>query len=234
MHTRRDGVAGLAAALGIITGSLGKMARDLSLLSQAELGEVAEPVAPGRGGSSTLPHKRNPVASMVALAAAACAPGRRDHARRHGPGAGSARSAAGRPRRLATLSALCEAAHGATLAMVEAFEGLIVEPEAMRRNVERLQGLILAERLMLALAPKMGRNEAHHAVEELSRKAVAENRHLRDLALADARIGRHLTPDEIASRFDPSGYLGATREFIDNALALHEMAREARARGAKG
>src|SRR5580700_2508732 len=120
-HTRRDGVAGLAAALGIITGSLGKIARDLSLLSQAELGEIAEPVGQGRGGSSTMPHKRNPVASMVALAAAARAPGLvatmlaamvQEQERALG----------GWQAEALTLSALCEAAHGATLAMVEAFE----------------------------------------------------------------------------------------------------------------
>jgi 3-carboxy-cis,cis-muconate cycloisomerase len=98
----------------------------------------------------------------------------------------------------------------------------------MRRNLDRLQGLILAERLMLALAPKMGRNEAHHAVEALSQRAIAEKRQLHDIALADARIGEHLAPAEIDALFDPSGYLGSSDEFIDAALAAHEKAQQAR------
>jgi 3-carboxy-cis,cis-muconate cycloisomerase len=226
-HTRRDGIAGLAAAIGILVGSLGKIARDISLLSQAEIGEAAEPTGEGRGGSSTLPHKRNPIASMVTLAAATRAPGLvatilsamvQEQERALG----------GWQAEAPTLSALCEAAHGATHAMVEAIEGLKIDPEAMRRNLERLNGLVLAEPLMLALAPKMGRNEAHRTVEELSRRAVAGNQHLRDLALADPRIKAHLGQAEIALLFDPAGYLGATNEFIDNALAAHGQAREIR------
>ncbi|MFI5014549.1 MAG: lyase family protein [Hyphomicrobiales bacterium] len=222
-HTRRDGVAGLAAAIGILIGSLGKIARDLSLLSQAELGEVAEPSGQGRGGSSTLPHKRNPIASMVTLAAATRAPGLvatilsamvQEQERALG----------GWQAEAPTLSALFEAAHGATLAMVEAIEGLQVDPAAMAANLERLNGLVLAERLMLTLAPAMGRNEAHHLVEALSRQAAAENRHLRDLAMHDPRIAARLEPMEIARLFDPSGYLGAVDEFIDAALAVHRAA----------
>jgi 3-carboxy-cis,cis-muconate cycloisomerase len=91
----------------------------------------------------------------------------------------------------------------------------------MRRNLERLNGLVLAERLMLALAPKLGRNEAHHAVEILSRRAAAENRQLGDLALAEASITKELSPKLIEEIFDPSTYLGASQAFIDNALAIH-------------
>jgi 3-carboxy-cis,cis-muconate cycloisomerase len=226
-HTRRDGIAGLASAIGILVGSLGKMARDLSLLSQAEIGEVAEPSDQGRGGSSTLPHKRNPIASMVTLAAATRAPGLvatilsamvQEQERALG----------GWQAEAPTLSALCEAAHGAVVAMVEAIEGLKVDAETMRFNLERLNGVVLAERLMLALAPRMGRNAAHHAVEVLSGQSVAQNRHLRDLAMADPRVTEHLTQDAIALIFDPAGYLGAANAFIDNALALHRQAQEAR------
>jgi 3-carboxy-cis,cis-muconate cycloisomerase len=226
-HTRRGGVAGLAAAIGIVTGSLGKIARDISLLSQAELGEAAEPAGQGRGGSSTLPHKHNPVASLVALAAATRAPGLVSsmlaamvQEQERALGAWQAEAP--------TLSALCEAAHGATLAMVEAVEGLMVDPAAMRRNLERLNGLVLAERLMLALAPKMGRAEAHRVAEGLSRAAVASKLQLRDLALADAVTSKHLAPEEIARIFDPAGYVGAASELIDNALAAHHLARERR------
>jgi 3-carboxy-cis,cis-muconate cycloisomerase len=124
---------------------------------------------------------------------------------------------------------LFEAAHGAILAMADAIADLKVDPAAMRRNLDRLNGLVLAERLMLALAPKLGRNEAHHTLEALSRQAVAENRQLRDLALADPSIAAQLAPDLIARLFEPSGYLGASEAFIDNALALHRQAQEKRA-----
>jgi 3-carboxy-cis,cis-muconate cycloisomerase len=219
-HTRRDAVAGLGSALGILTGTLGKIARDLALLSQAEIGEAAEPSGQGRGGSSTMPHKQNPIGSMVALAAATRAPGLvatllsamvQEHERALG----------GWQAEAPTLAALFEAAHGATFAMAETIGGLKVDAGAMRRNLERLNGLVLAERLMLALAPKLGRNEAHHAVENLSRRAVAENRQLRDLALAEKSITAELSPTRITQIFDPSTYVGASEAFIDNALAIH-------------
>jgi 3-carboxy-cis,cis-muconate cycloisomerase len=112
--------------------------------------------------------------------------------------------------------------------MVEAIEGLVVDTPAMARNLEHLAGLILAERLMLALAPKMGRNEAHGLVEELSKNAATRNSPLRDLAMADTRVTAHLTPIVIESLFDPAGYLGSTSNFIDRALVFHERARAAR------
>jgi 3-carboxy-cis,cis-muconate cycloisomerase len=219
-HTRRDAVAGLASALGILTGSLGKIARDLSLLSQAEIGEVAEPSGQGRGGSSTMPHKQNPIGSMVALAAATRTPGLvatllsamvQEHERALG----------GWQAEAPTLALLFEAADGATLAMADVIDGLKVDPAAMRRNLERLNGLVLAERLMLALAPKLGRNTAHRTVEDLSRRAVAENRQLRDIALAEKSITTELSPGLIKQIFDPSTYLGASEAFVDNALAVH-------------
>jgi 3-carboxy-cis,cis-muconate cycloisomerase len=113
--------------------------------------------------------------------------------------------------------------------MAEAISSLEVDPAAMRRNLDRLDGLVLAERLMLALAPKMGRREAHQAVEALSRRAVAEKRHLREIALADRRVGAHLEPSAVEALFDPLTYLGAAETFIDRALAAHDAAREARA-----
>jgi 3-carboxy-cis,cis-muconate cycloisomerase len=226
-HTRRDGIAGLAAAAGILTGSLGKMARDISLLAQPEIGEVREPAGEGRGGSSTLPHKRNPVASMTALAAATRTPGL-VAAMLAAMVQENERALGGWQAEAPTISALFEAAHGATLAMVEAIEGLDVDSVAMARNLEHLDGLVLAERLLLALAPRMGRNEAHGLVEELSKSAATSNRQLGELAMTDARITAHLSPIIIETLFDPAGYLGATSDFTRNALALHERARAAR------
>ena len=167
-----------------------------------------------------MPHKQNPIGSMVALAAATRAPGLvatllsamvQEHERALG----------GWQAEAPTLAALFEAAHGAACAMAETIGGLKVDAGAMRRNLERLNGLVLAERLMLALAPKLGRNEAHHAVENLSRRAVAENRQLRDLALAEKSITAELSPALITQIFDPSTYTGASGAFIDNALAIH-------------
>jgi len=226
-HTRRDGIAGLACAAGILTGTLGKMARDLSLLSQAELGEVAEPSVPGRGGSSTLPHKRNPIGAMVALAASNRTPGLVTTLLQAMPQELD-RGLGGWQAEAPTLATLFEVMHGALLAMVEAMAGLVVDPTAMRRNLERLNGLVLAERLMLALAPRIGRNEAHHLVEELSARSAAENRHLRELALADPRVTAHLAPDAIEHLFDPSTYLGATQDFIDAALASERQSETAK------
>ena len=226
-HTRRDGVVGLAASVGIVTGSLGKIARDISLLAQPEIGEAREAGAEGRGGSSTLPHKRNPIASMTTLAAATRTPGL-VATMLSAMVQENERALGGWQAEAPTVSALFEAAHGATLAMVEAIEGLQVDPAAMARNLEHLDGLVLAERLMLALAPRMGRNEAHALVEELSKMTATQKRQLRDLALADARVTAHLSPIIIETLFDPTGYLGASANFIDNALALHESARAAR------
>ena len=218
-HTRRDAIAGLGSALGILTATLGKMARDLSLLSQAEIAEAAEPAGHGRGGSSTMPHKQNPIGSMVALAAATRTPGLvatllsamvQEHERALG----------GWQAEAPTIAALFEAAHGAASAMAEAIEGLRVDGSAMRHNLDRLNGLVLAERLMLALAPELGRNEAHRVVENLSRRAVAENRQLRDLALTEKAVAKELSSERIAEIFNPLTYLGASDAFIDNALAI--------------
>ena len=219
-HTRRDAMAGLGCALGILTGTLGKIARDLSLLSQAEIGEVAEPSGQGRGGSSTMPHKRNPIGSMVALAAATRAPGL-TATLLSAMVQEQERALGGWQAEAPTLAALFETTHGAAVALADAIGGLTVDSTAMRRNLERLNGLVLAERLMLALAPKRGRNEAHHAVEALSQRAVAENRHLRDLALDDDTVAAELSPERIREIFDPSTYLGSCEAFIGNALAVH-------------
>ena len=221
-HTRRDGIAGLGSALGILTGTLGKIARDLSLLSQAEIGEAAEPSGQGRGGSSTMPHKRNPIGSMVALAAATRAPGLvatllsamvQEHERALG----------GWQAEAPTLAALFEAAHGATPA-----------PWSRRSRASRstparcgaissaCNGLVLAERLMLALAPKLGRNEAHHAVENfIEARRGGEPPIARLGACREIASRRELSPALITQIFDPSTYLGASGVFIDNALAIH-------------
>ncbi|MDJ1159155.1 3-carboxy-cis,cis-muconate cycloisomerase [Chelatococcus sp. SYSU_G07232] len=222
-HTRRDGVAGLAAALGILTGATAKMARDVSLLMQFEVGEAREPGGAGRGGSSTMPHKRNPTASMIALAAAARTPGLvatvlagmvQEHERAVG----------GWQAEAPTIAALFAATHAALVAMVEVAEGLVVDEARIGANIAALDGLVFAERLMTALAPALGRSEAHHLAETLVKEAVAGRRGLAEVAAADPRVRAHLDAGAIGPLFDPAGYLGSAGRFVAEALARYRAA----------
>lgn len=179
-HVQRDQPARLHAELGVLCGALGKIARDLSLLAQAEVGEVAEPSGAGRGGSSAMPHKRNPVASMVALAAALRAPQRvaallAAMVQEHERGLG------GWQAELAEAGGLMLSAAGAVAALAEAAAGLEVDAARMRRNVEALLGLVHAEAATLALAAALGKSRAHALMEDLSRQATARGTHLREL-----------------------------------------------------
>ncbi len=221
-HTRRDGIAGLASALGILAGTLGKIGRDISLMMQWELGEAAEPGGGGRGGSSAMPHKRNPVACMIALGAATRAPGLVA-----GIMSGMAqefeRALGGWQAEPAALATLFEIGHASLVAMIEAAEGLLVYPEAMERNIESLNGLIFGEKLLSALAPKLGRNEAHHLVEELVAKAIAGKAHLREVAASSPDVLAHLDADHIRALFEPAESLGSAGAFVDRALAAYEV-----------
>ncbi len=168
-HGHRDRLAALMAALGIYTASLGKMALDIALLMQHEVGEAAEPGGNGRGGSSTMPHKRNPTACMLAIAAAKRTPGLvadffagmvQEHERAVG----------GWQAEWATVHAMLQSAGVALEAMVEVAEGLTVDAARMRRNIEATQGAIFAEKAMMVLAPEMGREAAHRTVQESIRQ----------------------------------------------------------------
>lgn len=217
-HTQQDRMVALGSALAILTGVLGKMARDVSLMSQAEIGEIAEPGGNGRGGSSTMPHKRNPVAAIVTLACAGRVPGllatlTATLVQEHERGVGSWQAEA------SALADLALCASGALGAMKEAIAGLHVDEMAMARQIARMKGLVFSEKLMLTLAPKLGRAEAHHLAEELVRKAVAEGSELKDVAAADPVVARELAADEIASLFEPARYLGSTPQFIERLIA---------------
>jgi 3-carboxy-cis,cis-muconate cycloisomerase len=168
-HGHRDRLAALMAALSIYTASLGKMALDIALLMQHEVGEAAEPGGDGRGGSSTMPHKRNPTACMLAMAASKRTPGLvadflagmvQEHERAVG----------GWQAEWATVQATVQSAGVALEAMAEVAEGLTVDPVRMRRNLDATQGSVFAEKAMMLLAPEMGREAAHRAVEESVRK----------------------------------------------------------------
>jgi 3-carboxy-cis,cis-muconate cycloisomerase len=226
-HTQRDELVALGCELGVLAGSLGKIAKDISLMAQGEVGELAEPSGGGRGGSSAMPHKRNPVAAMTALAAAVRTPQRvaallAAMAQEHERGLGNWQA------ELAEFGGLLASVHGALAALTQAAGGLQVYPERMRRNIDALQGLVFAEALAMRVAREIGKSDAHHWVEGLSRDAVARGVHLRELALdalaADDRLQGRIPAAELAALFDadaPARHASALAAPQVAALATH-------------
>jgi 3-carboxy-cis,cis-muconate cycloisomerase len=217
-HTHRDRVAEPASVLAIVAGSCGKIARDVSLLMQTDVAEAFEPSGEGRGGSSTMPHKRNPVAAATAIAAATMAPNLaatifaaqvHDHERSAGPWHAE----------WPTLPSLLLVTSGALAAIVDIAEGLEVDSARMRVNLDATDGLIMAEAVTFALAEAIGKSDAHHLVEAASRQAVAGKKHLRDVLAENPRVTAHLSADQLAKLFDPMAYQGVSQALIDRLLA---------------
>jgi 3-carboxy-cis,cis-muconate cycloisomerase len=217
-HTHRDRIAEAASIFAIISGSCGKIARDVSLMMQTDVGEAFEPAGAGRGGSSTMPHKRNPVAAASALGAATMAPNLaatifaaqvQDHERSAGPWHAE----------WPTLPALLLVTSGALAAIVDLAEGLEVDAARMRANLDTTHGLIMAEAVTFALAEKLGKADAHHLIEAASKKAVADQKHLRDVLTSDSKVTAHLDAKQIAALFEPMAYQGVSQELIDRLLA---------------
>jgi 3-carboxy-cis,cis-muconate cycloisomerase len=213
-HTQRDRIAECATFLGLLTGSLGKIARDLSLLSQTEVGELNEPAEPGRGGSSTMPQKRNPVACAAALSAAIRVPPLvstmlsamvQEHERALG----------GWQAEWETLPQIFLLTGGALSQLAHVFETPEIDLERLKANLEVTHGLILAEAAVTRLTATLGRKAASALVEAASQKALAERRPLRELLTA------HLPAAELDQLFDPKNYLGESNALIDRALASH-------------
>ncbi|HYH27677.1 MAG TPA: 3-carboxy-cis,cis-muconate cycloisomerase [Actinomycetota bacterium] len=219
-HTARLRIAELGNVLALAAGVMHKLARDVVLLAQTEVGEAAEPSEGGRGGSSTLPHKRNPVGSVLA---AACA-------RRVPPLAETLQAAMAQEHERAVgawhaewepLSGALALTGGAAAAMREVMEGLEVRPDRMRENLDATGGLLLAENVTTIAAEKLGRLEAHELVEAASRRTFANESTLREEILAEPALREHLTPEEIDAALDPEQYLGSAGEFVDRALDLY-------------
>ncbi|MBC7584922.1 3-carboxy-cis,cis-muconate cycloisomerase [Tardiphaga sp. vice352] len=217
-HTHRDRIAEIASVMAILSGTCGKIARDVSLLMQTDVGEAFEPAGEGRGGSSTLPHKRNPVASAIALSAATMAPNLvatilaaqvQDHERSAGPWHAE----------WPTLPTLLLVTSGALAAIVDIAEGLEVDADRMRRNLDATHGLIMAEAVTFALAEKLGKSDAHHVVEAATRRALADKKHLRDVLIEDALVCAQLDAAQLAKLFEPMSYQGASQALIDRLLA---------------
>jgi 3-carboxy-cis,cis-muconate cycloisomerase len=217
-HTHRDRIAEAASVFAILAGTCGKIARDVQLMMQTDVGEAFEPSGESRGGSSTMPHKRNPVAAAAGLGAATMAPGLaatifaaqvQDHERSAGPWHAE----------WPTLPALMLAASGALAAIVDIAEGLEVDAARMRANLDATHGLIMAEAVTFALAEKIGKSDAHHLVEAASKKAVAGKQHLRDVLEADAKVAGLLGAGQIEKLFEPMAYQGVSQTLIDRLLA---------------
>jgi 3-carboxy-cis,cis-muconate cycloisomerase len=218
-HAQRDRIAEVATTLGLVVGTLGKLARDVSLLMQTEIGEVSEPAAPGRGGSSTMPHKRNPVGCAVMLAAAARIPALVSvmlaaMVQEHERGLG------GWHAEWDTLPEICILTAGALAQAITMVEGLQVDAAKMAANLEITRGLILAEAVAMALGEKIGRMKAHQLVEEASAQAVRERKHLRDVLAADSRVAAHLSPADLDRLLDPRGYTGQAERLVTRVLAV--------------
>ena len=217
-HTHRDRFAEAASVMAIIAGTCGKIARDVSLMMQTDVGEAFEPAGEGRGGSSTMPHKRNPVAAATALAAATMASNLaatifasqvQDHERSAGPWHAE----------WPTLPNLLLVTSGGLAAIIDIAEGLEVDTLRMRANLDTTHGLIMAESVTFALAEKIGKSEAHHLVEAASKKAVAEKKTLREVLSADSRITAKLDAQKLADLFEPMAYQGVSQALIDRLLA---------------
>ncbi|KJH75201.1 MULTISPECIES: 3-carboxy-cis,cis-muconate cycloisomerase [unclassified Pseudomonas] len=219
-HTQRDRLVEFGSVLGLIAGSLGKLGRDVSLLMQTEAGEVFEPSAPGKGGSSTMPHKRNPVGAAVLIGAATRVPGListlfsampQEHERSLGLWHAE----------WETLPEICCLVSGSLKQALLMAAGLEVDAERMTRNLDLTQGLVLAEAVSIVLAQRVGRDTAHHVLEQCCKRAVAQQRHLRAVLGEEPQVTAQLSGAELDHLLNPAHYLGQARTWVERAVAEH-------------
>ena len=220
-HAERDRIGEIAAAVGIVAGSMAKIATDLALLSQTEVGEVS---TTGAGRSSAMPHKRNPVeatealaASRLAIGAAATLLGGMAHEHERAVGALQAEWQA--------LPDLFRFTAGTVEWVVVALEHLEIHPERMRANLEQTGGLLMTEALTMALAETMGRPEAYRIVDDVAGRAARGGIHLRAAAAADERVRSVMSLEQLGRVLDPSAYVGSADALIDRALEGHRRLR---------
>ena len=217
-HTIRDNIAEVGTFLGLVGGTLGKLSMDVKLMMQTEVGEVFEPFHHGRGSSSTMPQKRNPIASCyihaaisvlrqhaAALLDAMVA----DHERSTGPW---------EIEWIVLPEAFCLMA-GALKQSRAMLEGLEVDPQAMRRNIDMTLGLVMSESVMMGLGPHIGREVAHDLVYDICRQAVKQQRPLLDLLCENEQIMAHVDRAALAALCDPANYLGQSGVMVDRVLA---------------
>jgi 3-carboxy-cis,cis-muconate cycloisomerase len=217
-HSQRDRFAELATTMGMLAGTLGKIARDISLHAQTEIGELHEPMDEGRGGSSSMPHKRNPVSCAVILAAALRVPGlvstvlsamvQEDE-----------RGLGGWHAEWETLPDILRLSAGALHHLRITMDGLEVDAQRMESNLELTRGLIYAEVVTTALAAKIGKKDARRFVEEACTRASEAKEHLRDTLLKTPGVSERFTASEISELFDVRKHLGTSSVAIDRVLA---------------
>jgi 3-carboxy-cis,cis-muconate cycloisomerase len=214
-HAERDRIASVAACLGVVAGGMAKIAGDVVLLAQTEVLELAEAAAPGKGGSSTLPQKRNPVYAVEAVAAARLAVGmvpvvlaamQQEHER----------AAGGWQAEWSAVPDVFRWTSGAVARACAALDDLEVFPDQMRSNLDEMS---MSESLSMALAAHVGKEQAHSLLQAVTKRAFSSKQSLRESALQDQAIRAALDQPAIDQALDPQNYLGATDTFIDRALA---------------
>jgi 3-carboxy-cis,cis-muconate cycloisomerase len=217
-HTIRDNIAEVGTFLGLVGGTLGKLSMDVKLMMQTEVAEVFEPYHHGRGSSSTMPQKRNPISSCYIHAAISVVRQHAaalldamvaDHERSTGPW---------EIEWIVLPEAFCLMA-GALKQSIAVVQGLEVDPVAMRRNIDMTRGLVMSEAVMMGLGRHLGREAAHDLVYDLCREAVLTNRPLIDLLVAHPRINQHVDRTALEAMLDPANYLGQSGVMVDRVLA---------------
>jgi 3-carboxy-cis,cis-muconate cycloisomerase len=217
-HSHRDRVSEVATTLGLLTGTLGKIARDISLHMQTEISEVFEPAGEGRGGSSTMPHKRNPVTAGVVLSAAMRVPALVSimlsaMVQEDERGLGNWHA------EWETLPEIFRLTAGALHQMAAIIPHLEIDAGRMRENLDATHGLIFAEAVAMALAKKMGKPAAHTLVENAGKTARAEKKHLREVLVREKAVTSHLSTEELDRLFAPENYLGIAEEVVDRVIS---------------
>lgn len=221
-HTERDRIGEITTTCGIIAGAMAKIANDIVHLAQTEVGEAAEGTMPGKGGSSAMPQKHNPVDAMRTLAAARLVPASvsvilsamvQEHERAVG----------GWQAEWAALPELFSATAATIEGIQNALAGLQVDPGRMQANLNLTGSLVMSESLTMALAAHMGKPEAYRLVQNLCKQVIDSGDNLQHIALTEKQVTDVLSPEEITHALDPVAYLGSTDMFIDRALASYQQ-----------
>ena len=220
-HTVRDRIAEVGCFLGLVTGTCGKIAFDVKLLMQTEVEEVYEPFHQGRGSSSTMPQKRNPISSVYItaqtamvkqLAAALLEAMVEDHERATGPW----------EIEWIALPEIFMLSAGALAQTRFVVEGLQVNEKRMRDNIGITKGLLMSEAVMMGLSAAIGRNRAHDVVYDICREVVKTGRPLVDLLAEDKEISKHASREQLEKMVDPTNYLGVAGEMVDRVLKMRK------------
>lgn len=232
-HSHRDRIAEVAATFGLLSATLNKIANDLSLHMQTEVGELAEPIVSGRGGSSTMPHKQNPVSCAAILAASDRVPGLVSTILAAPPPAHQ-RGLGGWQAEWQTLPEIVRLSAGALHHLSALAQNLQINTAKMRENLDLTRGLIYAEAVSMALAEKIGRAAAHEKIEAACQAAAKSNSSLREVLATQPDIATHLSSSDLDRLFDPLNYLGASSALIDSVLQLARSRQSAQPRSAGG